>query len=146
MGAKNHAIVLPDADKEDTINALVGACYGSTGQRCMAISVVILVGDSQKWIPELVEKSKKLTVGPGTQNVDIAPLITKESKKRVEAILEKATKENTVLLDGRGVKVPGFENGNFVGASVIDNCKPGTAAYDEEIFGPVMCIVRVDTL
>jgi malonate-semialdehyde dehydrogenase (acetylating)/methylmalonate-semialdehyde dehydrogenase len=74
MGAKNHAIIMPDADKEDTINALIGACYGSTGQRCMAISVAVMVGDSQKWIPEIVERSKKLTVGPGEKNSDIAPL------------------------------------------------------------------------
>mmetsp|Transcript_5806 Transcript_5806/g.5255 ORF Transcript_5806/g.5255 Transcript_5806/m.5255 type:complete len:239 (-) Transcript_5806:59-775(-) len=146
MGAKNHAIVMPDADKEDTINALIGACFGSTGQRCMAISVAVMVGDSAEWIPEIVEKCKKLTVGPGTQNVDISPLITKESKERVEGIIEKATKENKVLLDGRGVKIPGFEKGNFVGATVIDDCVPGTAAYDNEIFGPVMCIIKVKTL
>lgn len=66
MGAKNHAIVMPDADKEDTINALIGACFGSTGQRCMAISVAILVGDTHQWIPEIVERSKKLTVGAGS--------------------------------------------------------------------------------
>jgi len=66
MGAKNHAIILPDADKDDAINSIIGACFGSTGQRCMAISVVILVGDAQKWIPDIVEKSKKLTVGAGT--------------------------------------------------------------------------------
>jgi malonate-semialdehyde dehydrogenase (acetylating)/methylmalonate-semialdehyde dehydrogenase len=66
MGAKNHAIIMPDADKEDTINAIIGACFGSTGQRCMAISVMVMVGDSQKWIPEIVEKCKKLTVGAGT--------------------------------------------------------------------------------
>jgi len=112
----------------------------------MAISVAIMVGDSQQWIPEIVEKSRKLTVGPGSQNVDISPLISKESKLKVEKIIEQATKENTVLLDGRGVKIAGFENGNFVGPTVIDNCKPGTLAYDEEIFGPVLCIVRVDTM
>lgn len=66
MGAKNHAIIMPDADKEDTINAIIGACFGSSGQRCMAISVAILVGDAQKWIPEIVERSRKMTVGPGT--------------------------------------------------------------------------------
>mmetsp|Transcript_27497 Transcript_27497/g.20658 ORF Transcript_27497/g.20658 Transcript_27497/m.20658 type:complete len:162 (-) Transcript_27497:309-794(-) len=146
MGAKNHAIVMPDADKEDTLNALIGACYGSSGQRCMAISTVILVGDAAKWIPDIVEKSKKLTVGPGIQNVDIAPVITKESKQRIEAIIERATKENKVLLDGRGVKVPGYEKGNFVGPTIIDDAVPGTHAYDEEIFGPVMCILKVNTL
>lgn len=85
-------------------------------------------------------------MGAGTQIVDISPLITKESKSRVEAIIEKATKQNKVLLDGRGIKVPGFEKGNFIGATVIDECKPGTSAYDDEIFGPVLCIVRVNTL
>jgi malonate-semialdehyde dehydrogenase (acetylating)/methylmalonate-semialdehyde dehydrogenase len=88
MGAKNHAIIMPDADKEDTINALIGACYGSTGQRCMAISVAIMVGDSQKWIPEIVERSRKLTVGPGEKNPDIAPIQSKEAKQRVENYIE----------------------------------------------------------
>ena len=87
MGAKNHAIIMPDADKEDAINALIGACFGSTGQRCMAISVAVIVGDAQKWIPDIVEKSKKLTIGPGKNNCDIAPLVTKESKERVEKLI-----------------------------------------------------------
>lgn len=100
---------MPDADKEDTINALIGACYGSTGQRCMAISVAVMVGDSAQWIPEIVERCKKLTVGAGVNNPDISPLVTKESKERVEKIIEQSTKECKVLLDGRGVKVPGFE-------------------------------------
>jgi len=77
MGAKNHAIVMPDADPEDTINALIGACFGSTGQRCMAISVAIMVGDAKEWIPEIVRKTKSLTVGAGKDNKDIAPLVTK---------------------------------------------------------------------
>lgn len=146
MGAKNHAIVMPDADKEDTINALIGACFGSTGQRCMAISVAVMVGDAQKWIPELVEKTKKLSVGHGKDNADIAPLITKDSKLRVESLIEKGGKEAKLLLDGRGVKVEGYPNGNFVGATVIDNVRPGMTVYDDEIFGPVMVIVRADTL
>ncbi len=146
MGAKNHAIIMPDADKEDTINALIGACFGSTGQRCMAISVAIMVGESQNWIPEIVERTKKLTVGAGVNNADIAPLVTKESMVRVEKLIESGTKQAKVLLDGRGIKVPGFEKGNFVGPSVIDHVKPGMDVYDQEIFGPVMVIVRVDTL
>ena len=147
MGAKNHAIIMPDADKDDTINAIIGACFGSTGQRCMAISVAVIVGDAQKWIPEIVERSKKLTVGPGKGNFDIAPLITKESKVRVEGLIGTAEKEGAkVLLDGRGVKVPGYEQGNFVGTTVIDHVTPGMDVYDKEIFGPVMIIVRADTL
>jgi malonate-semialdehyde dehydrogenase (acetylating)/methylmalonate-semialdehyde dehydrogenase len=92
MGAKNHAIIMPDADKEDAVNSLIGACFGSTGQRCMAISVAIMVGDSQQWIPDIVEKTKKLTTGAGVNNPDIAPLITKESKDRVERLIGTAEK------------------------------------------------------
>jgi len=146
MGAKNHAIIMGDADKDDTINAIIGACFGSSGQRCMAISVAVLVGDAQSWIPEIVEKSKKLSVGAGVQNADIAPLNTKEAKLRVESIIEKAAKQNKLLLDGRNCKVQGYEKGNFVGPTIIDGVKPGDVAYDEEIFGPVMCIARADTL
>jgi len=146
MGAKNHAIIMPDADKEDAINALIGACFGSTGQRCMAIAVAVLVGDAQKWIPDIVAKSKTLTVGAGVDNADVAPLNTKAAKEKVERLIADGAKNATVLLDGRGVKVPGYPNGNFVGPTIIDNVKPGMACYDEEIFGPVMIIVRVDTL
>jgi malonate-semialdehyde dehydrogenase (acetylating)/methylmalonate-semialdehyde dehydrogenase len=146
MGAKNHSIVMPDADKEDTINAMIGACFGSSGQRCMAISVAVMVGDSQKWIPEIVEKSKGLTIGAGVDNKDIAPLNTKAAKERIERLIADGAKNATLLLDGRGVKVPGYPNGNWVGQTIIDNVKPGMACYDEEIFGPVMLIVRVNTL
>lgn len=146
MGAKNHAIVLPDADKEDSINAIIGACFGSSGQRCMAISVAVMVGESQKWIPEIVEKCKKLTVGPGFQNADVAPLNTPESKIRVEEIITKSAKEAKVLLDGRGHVVKGFEKGNFVGPTVIDMAGPGMECYDKEIFGPVLVIARADNL
>lgn len=146
MGAKNHCIVLPDADKEDCLNALVGATFGSTGQRCMAISVTVMVGDSQKWIPELVEKSKKLKVGPGNdETVDIAPLNSKDALARAERLIESGAKEAKLLLDGRKHKVNGFPDGNWIGPSIIDNVKPGMECYDEEIFAPVMLIVRCDT-
>jgi len=147
MGAKNHAIVMPDADKEDTINALVGACYGSTGQRCMAISTVVMVGDSTEWIPDLVEKSSKLTVGKGAENYDIAPLVTKDSLDRIHQILAKSDSDGSkIVLDGRNVKVDGMPNGNWIGPTVIDHAGEGKACYEEEIFGPVMVIVRVKTL
>lgn len=146
MGAKNHCIVLPDADKEDCINALVGAAFGSTGQRCMAISVVVLVGETKNWVPEFIEKAKKLKVGPGNDpTVDIAPMNSEESLKRVERLIESGSKEARLLLDGRGVKVAGFPKGNFIGPSIIDNVSPGMECYDEEIFGPVMIITYVDT-
>jgi len=88
MGAKNHAIVMPDADKTDTINACIGACFGSTGQRCMAISVVVMVGDAAKWIPEIVEKTKTLTVGSGWDNPDVTPLNNAEHLAKVERLIE----------------------------------------------------------
>lgn len=147
MGAKNHAIIMPDAEKDDAINAIIGACFGSTGQRCMAISVAVMVGDSAEWIPEIVERTRKLTTGPGKDNYDIAPLINPEAKVRVENMIEKGAKEGAkILLDGRGIKVLGYENGNFVGPTVIDHARPGMSIYDDEIFGPVMVIVRVKTL
>lgn len=146
MGAKNHTIVMPDCEKEDAINALIGACFGSTGQRCMAISVVVLVGDTQKWIPEIVEKAKGLKCGPGAQNFDICPLNNKAHLDNVNRLIADGEKNGTLLLDGRNPKVDGYPNGNWVGPTVIDNCKAGMACYDEEIFGPVMNIVRVDTL
>mmetsp|Transcript_103693 Transcript_103693/g.143436 ORF Transcript_103693/g.143436 Transcript_103693/m.143436 type:complete len:313 (+) Transcript_103693:512-1450(+) len=144
MGAKNHAIVMPDAEKEDTINALIGACFGSTGQRCMAISVVVLVGDSAEWIPEIVEKSKTLTVGPGHLNPDVSPINNRGALARVERLIADGEKNGDLLLDGRNPHVEGYPNGNWVGPTIIDNVKPGMDCYDEEIFGPVMCIVRAD--
>ena len=146
MGAKNHAIVMPDADKEDTINALVGACYGSSGQRCMAISVVVLVGDAQQWVPELVEKSKTMTVGPGLENPDITPLNSVGGLNRAVELITDGAKTADLLLDGRGYEVDGYPKGNWIGPTVIDNAKPGMRCYDEEIFGPAMVIVRAKDL
>lgn len=147
MGAKNHAIIMPDADKEDAINAMIGACFGSSGQRCMAISVSIMVGESQDWIPEIVEKSKGMTVGAGIDNKDLSPLITKAALERARNIIKQSeTDGSKILLDGRNVTVEGYPNGNFLGPTIIDHAKPGHACYDDEIFGPVMVIVRADTL
>jgi malonate-semialdehyde dehydrogenase (acetylating)/methylmalonate-semialdehyde dehydrogenase len=146
MGAKNHCIVMPDCEKDDAINALIGACFGSTGQRCMAISVVILVGDTQQWIPEIVEKAKTLKVGPGHENFDITPIQSALQLKHVERLIADGEKHANLLLDGRGVKVAAYPKGNWIGPTIIDNCKVGMACYDEEVFGPVMNIVRLDTL
>jgi malonate-semialdehyde dehydrogenase (acetylating)/methylmalonate-semialdehyde dehydrogenase len=148
MAAKNHAVILPDAQKQRTLDSLAGAAFGATGQRCMALPVAIFVGEAQNWIPELAEKAKKLTVGPGHMNVDIGPVVTKDSKKRIEMLIEKGISQGAKLLvDGRNPKIPeGFESGNYIGATILDNVKPGMACYDEEIFGPVLSIIRVDTL
>lgn len=146
MGAKNHCIVLPDADKEDTLNALTGATFGSTGQRCMALSVTVLVGEAQEWVDELVEKAKKLKVGPGNdETVDIPPLNSAEALQRVERLIESGAKAGKLLLDGRKPKIDGYPKGNWIGPTVIDHVRPGMECYDEEIFGPVMLIVRCDS-
>ncbi len=142
MGAKNHAIVLPDANKEQTLNALAGAAFGAAGQRCMALSVVVLVGEAQQWIPELVAKAKTLKVNAGTENgTDVGPLVSCAAKDRVEGLIERGIADGATLeLDGRKPKVPGFEKGNFVGPTIFSGVKPGMSIYDQEIFGPVLCL------
>src|SRR5580700_7303427 len=148
MGAKNHAVVMPDANKEQTLNALVGATFGAAGQRCMATSVTVLVGESQKWIPDIVAKAKTLKVGVGTdKSADLGPVISKNAKHRILGLIDDGVREGATLeLDGRNVKVAGYENGNFVGPTVFSGVKPGMKIYTTEIFGPVMTIVSVDSL
>jgi malonate-semialdehyde dehydrogenase (acetylating)/methylmalonate-semialdehyde dehydrogenase len=148
MGAKNHAVVLPDANKEHSLNALVGATFGAAGQRCMATSVTVLVGEAQKWIPDIVAKAKTLKVSVGTdKGADLGPVISKNAKNRILGLIEEGVKEGAKLeLDGRNVKVPGFEQGNFIAPTVFSGVKASMKIYKEEIFGPVMVIVGVDTL
>ncbi|GHD74842.1 CoA-acylating methylmalonate-semialdehyde dehydrogenase [Vogesella fluminis] len=147
MGAKNHAIVLPDANKEQALNQLTGAAFGAAGQRCMALTVAVLVGDAQAWIPELVAKAKTLQVGPGNTNPDIGPLISCAAKDRVATLIAKGVEQGATLeLDGRSVSVAGFEHGNFVGPTIFSGVKPGMAIYDQEIFGPVLCLMAADSL
>jgi malonate-semialdehyde dehydrogenase (acetylating) / methylmalonate-semialdehyde dehydrogenase len=147
MGAKNHAVVLPDAAKEQSLNALVGAGFGAAGQRCMAISVAVLVGKANEWIPDIVAKAKTLKVTCGTEHgADLGPLISKTAHARVLTLIEAGVKEGAKLeLDGRGIKVPGYPDGNFVGPTVFSGVKPPMTIYKEEIFGPVLCLVSVDT-
>eukprot|EP01130_Rhizamoeba_saxonica_P002226 TRINITY_DN12074_c0_g1_i1.p1 TRINITY_DN12074_c0_g1~~TRINITY_DN12074_c0_g1_i1.p1 ORF type:complete len:538 (-),score=162.23 TRINITY_DN12074_c0_g1_i1:37-1497(-) len=149
MGAKNHATILPDASKERTLDAIVGAAFGASGQRCMALPAAVFVGQAQEWIPELVEKAKNLKVGPGSDgSSEIGPLITCQSKERVEMLIQSAVDEGAdVILDGRNPTLPdGYNGGNFVGPTIIDNVEVGHKCYQEEIFGPVLNILRVDTL
>lgn len=147
MGAKNHGIVLPDAKKSDTLKQLVGAAFGAAGQRCMALSTAIFVGESQEWIPELVNLAKNLKVGPGhLPNIDLGPLISPEAKKRCEELIESGVKQGAkLLLDGREMKVEGYEHGNFVGPTVISEVTTNMDCYKEEIFGPVLVILKCDT-
>ena len=147
MGAKNHAVVLPDANKEQTLNQLLGAGFGAAGQRCMAASVAVLVGEARAWLPELAQKAKQLSVGAGKDNPDFGPLVSCAAKDRVLEMIARGVAEGASLaLDGRGIEVDGYPNGNFIGATILANVKPGMSVYDQEIFGPVLIVVEVDTL
>lgn len=116
LGAKNHAVVLQDCNKNHAINALVSAAFGAAGQRCMALSVAILVGDSIKWLPEIIQRSKALKVSGGfEENADLGPVVSKVSKERIESVIESAKAEGAkILLDGRGYLPPNYPTGNFV--------------------------------
>ena len=148
MGAKNHAIVLPDANKEQSINALVGSTFGAAGQRCMATAVTVLVGEARKWIPDFVAKAKTLKVNAGVEKgTDLGPVVSKSAKNRILGLIEEGIKAGAKLeLDGRHIKVPGYEHGNFVGPTIFSGVTPDMSIYATEIFGPVMVIVGVDTL
>ncbi|MER0040295.1 CoA-acylating methylmalonate-semialdehyde dehydrogenase [Pseudomonas sp. MGal98] len=148
MGAKNHAIVLPDAHKEQTLNNLAGAAFGAAGQRCMALSVVILVGEAQGWLPDLVAKAETLKVGGGMESgTDVGPLISCAALDRVSSLIERGKSEGArLVLDGRNPAVAGYEHGNFVGPTIFDGVTPQMSIYREEIFGPVLCVVHAATL
>jgi malonate-semialdehyde dehydrogenase (acetylating)/methylmalonate-semialdehyde dehydrogenase len=148
MGAKNHAIVLPDANKEQTLNNLAGAAFGAAGQRCMALSVVVLVGTANEWIPEIVAKAKTLKINGGAEaGTDIGPVISCAARERVEGFIASGIESGAKLeLDGRNPTVSGYERGNFVGPTIFSGVKSGMRIYDQEVFGPVLCIVSVETL
>ncbi len=148
MGAKNHAVVLPDANKNATLNAIIGAAFGAAGQRCMALSTVILVGDAQQWTAELVERSKRLVVNCGSlAGTDLGPVVSPEAKERICALIQSGVDEGaTLLLDGRAAVVASFEQGNFVGPTILAGVKTSMQCYREEIFGPVLLLLSCDTL
>ena len=148
MGAKNHAVVLPDANREQTLNALVGAGFGAAGQRCMATSVVVLVGAAKQWLPDLKALAQKLKVNAGSEaGTDVGPVISKRAKARILDLIESGVKEGAKLeLDGRGIQVPGFEQGNFVGPTLFSGVTTDMQIYTQEIFGPVLVVLEVDTL
>lgn len=148
-GAKNHMVVMPDADVNQTVNALLGAGYGSAGERCMAISVAVIVGDemADKVVGQLAEKVKNLKIGPYTDpEAEMGPLITAEHLKRVKGFVDTGVEEAAELVvDGRQFEVPMFEGGHFMGGCLFDHVTPDMQIYKEEIFGPVLCVVRVKT-
>ncbi|MGO4000571.1 CoA-acylating methylmalonate-semialdehyde dehydrogenase [Pseudomonas fluorescens] len=148
MGAKNHAVVLPDANREQALNALVGAGFGAAGQRCMATSVVVLVGAAKQWLPDLKALAQKLTVNAGSEpGTDVGPVISKRAKARILELIERGIKEGAKLeLDGRDISVPGYEQGNFVGPTLFSGVTTDMQIYTQEIFGPVLVVLEVDTL
>jgi malonate-semialdehyde dehydrogenase (acetylating)/methylmalonate-semialdehyde dehydrogenase len=148
MGAKNHAIVLPDANKEQTINALVGAGFGAAGQRCMAASVAVLVGAAKDWLPELIDRSRTLKVSAGTEpGVDVGPVVSVAARNRIVRLISSGLKEGATLeLDGRDVHVAQYENGNFIGPTIFSDVRPDMEIYTTEIFGPVLLVIAVNTL
>ncbi|MBL6745298.1 MAG: CoA-acylating methylmalonate-semialdehyde dehydrogenase [Pseudomonadales bacterium] len=149
-GAKNHAVILPDADLENAVNALMGAAYGSCGERCMAISVAVCVGEetADKTVALLKDKIAGLKIGPGVDaGNDMGPLITAAALDRVTHYIAKGVEEGAELVaDGRGLEVAGHESGFFIGATLFDRVTSDMSIYQDEIFGPVLCVVRVDSL
>ncbi|WP_201589361.1 CoA-acylating methylmalonate-semialdehyde dehydrogenase [Psychrobacter fozii] len=147
MGAKNHGVILPDANKEQTLNQLAGAAFGAAGQRCMALSVVVLVGAAGEWIDDIKAKAEKLVVSAGKHDKDLGPLISPAAKARVEHLIGTGVEEGaSLILDGRGITVEGYEKGNFVGPTIFDNVTSDMQIYQQEIFGPVLCIMRAADL
>ncbi|KAI0639817.1 methylmalonate-semialdehyde dehydrogenase [Trametes polyzona] len=147
MGAKNHAVLMPDANKNHALNSIIGAAFGAAGQRCMAISVAVLVGTTHSWIPELVERAKKLKVNQGfEQGADLGPVISPAAKQRITSLIASAEEEGGIIaLDGRGYQVPEYPDGNWVGPTVIE-ATTTMRCYREEIFGPVLIVIKADTL
>jgi len=144
-GAKNHMVVMPDADIEQAVDALIGAAYGSAGERCMAISVAVLVGDAgERVMPLLAERAKALRIADGMDaGAEMGPVVTRAALERIEGYIALGEKEGaTLVVDGRGHRVEGREGGFFTGGTLFDHVKPHMRIYQEEIFGPVLCCVR----
>ncbi|XP_070536166.1 probable methylmalonate-semialdehyde/malonate-semialdehyde dehydrogenase [acylating], mitochondrial [Ptychodera flava] len=148
MAAKNHGVIMPDANKENSLNQLVGAAFGAAGQRCMALSTAVFVGESKDWIPELVDRAKELKVSAGIEpGADLGPLISPASKQRVCDLIQSGIDQGAnIILDGRDISVAGYEKGNFVGPTILTDVEPNMTCYTEEIFGPVLVVLSVDTL
>ena len=144
-GAKNHMIVMPDADLDQAVDALIGAAYGSAGERCMAISVAVAVGGiADPLVERIASRARSLKVAPGLDpEAEMGPLITREHKAKVESYIEAGIAEGArLVVDGRGLKLQGHEEGHFVGPTLFDNVRPGMKIHREEIFGPVLSVVR----
>jgi len=148
-GAKNHLVVMPDADLDQTVDALMGAAYGSAGERCMAVSVAVAIGDAgDRLIEKLAPRVRALKVGPGNDpESEMGPLVTAEHKAKVSGYVDAGVREGAKLVvDGRGLTLQGYEGGYYVGGSLFDNVTPEMSIYKDEIFGPVLSVVRKNSL
>ena len=147
-GAKNHMLIMPDADMEQAVDAVMGAAFGSAGERCMAVSVAVPVGEKtgDEFVKHLAPRVQALKVGPYTDaGTEMGPVITREAKKRIEGYIDDGVAAGAELVvDGRGLSLQGYENGFFVGGTLIDRVTPNMSVYKDEIFGPVLSIVRQD--
>ena len=148
-GAKNHAIIMPDADMDQTVDALVGAGYGAAGERCMAVSVAVPVGKTtaERLMEKLIPRVENLKIGPSIDpTADFGPLVTMAALERVKNYVEIGIQEGAKLaVDGRGFKMQGYENGFYMGGCLFDNVTKDMRIYKEEIFGPVLSVVRATT-
>jgi len=148
-GAKNHMIILPDADLDQAVDALMGAAYGSAGERCMAISVAVPVGKqtADALVARLAERVSALKVGPGTDPAsEMGPLVTRQHLEKVRGYVEAGVAQGaTLIVDGRDLRLQGYENGYFLGGTLFDNVTTDMTIYQEEIFGPVLSVVRADS-
>jgi malonate-semialdehyde dehydrogenase (acetylating)/methylmalonate-semialdehyde dehydrogenase len=145
-GAKNHMVVMPDADLDQAVDALMGAAYGSAGERCMAISVAVPVGEAtaNALVEKLIPRVRALKVGPGTDaEAEMGPLVTRQHRDKVSGYVDSGVAEGgELLVDGRGLTLQGYEDGFFIGGSLFDHVTADMKIYKEEIFGPVLCVVR----
>ncbi|CAL9077081.1 unnamed protein product [Musa acuminata var. zebrina] len=148
MGAKNHAIIMPDASPDATLNALVAAGFGAAGQRCMALSTAVFVGGSKSWEDELIKRAKMLKVNAGTEpGTDLGPVISRQAKDRICKLIQSGVESGArVVLDGRDIVIRGLENGNFVGPTILADTTSDMECYKEEIFGPVLLLMKADSL
>jgi len=148
-GAKNPVVVMPDADPETSVKIIADSAFGCAGQRCLAASLVILVGEAGKTFTEkIVAAAAARKTGDGLEkDVEMGPVITRESRDRINGLIQRGLDDGAnLLLDGRAIKVPGHENGNFIGPAILGNVSPESEIYNTEIFGPVLCIVNTETL
>jgi malonate-semialdehyde dehydrogenase (acetylating)/methylmalonate-semialdehyde dehydrogenase len=147
-GAKNHAVIMPDADMDQAVDGLIGAAYGSAGERCMALSVAVPVGHgtAERLMEKLIPRVENLKIGPATDAAaDYGPLVTRDAVNRVSSYIDIGVQEGAKLaVDGRGFKLQGYEDGFFIGGTLFDNVTPDMRIYKEEIFGPVLSVVRTE--